>query len=111
MNCRAPGGYTLDLINFANDVNVYQEWANIVAFNKFKGNFERKYFAAHIARRQGKNYKHSNEEIYQKFHGKIASHTMVPSIFSDVMGNEAFLVRSPEVSDIYQMIEFIQAVV
>lgn len=110
MNCRAPGGYTLDLINFANDLNVYQEWANIVAFNEFKANFERKYFAAHIARRSGKNYKHSNEEIYRRFEGKIASHTMVPGIFADVMGNEAFLVRSPEVDDIYEMIEFIQAV-
>jgi hypothetical protein len=34
----------------------------------------------------------------------------VPAIFADVMGNEAFLVRSPVETDIKEMIEFIQAV-
>lgn len=110
MNCRAPGGYTLDLINFANDISVYREWANIIAFNEFKAKFERKYYAAHIARREGKNYLHTNDDIFRKYKEKIASYTAVPAIFADVMGNEAFLVRSPVETDIKEMIEFIQAV-
>ena len=108
MNCRAPGGYTLDLINFANDINVYQEWANIVAFNEFKAQFERKYYAAHIARRNGKTYRYSNDDIFNKYGNNIAAYIVVPPIFADVMGDEAFLVRSPEDEEIKEMISFIQ---
>ncbi|NLV94456.1 MAG: carbamoyl phosphate synthase large subunit, partial [Candidatus Riflebacteria bacterium] len=70
----------------------------------------RKYYAAHIARREGKNYLHTNDDIFRKYKEKIASYTAVPAIFADVMGNEAFLVRSRVETDIKEMIEFIQAV-
>lgn len=108
MNCRPPGGFTVDLMNYSADVNVYQEWANVVATNKFYAPVERKYFAAHIARKEGKNYKHSNEEIYAKFNDKIAAYLDVPEVFSEVMGNVAFICRSPLESDIYEMVKFIQ---
>jgi biotin carboxylase len=108
MNCRPPGGYTVDLMNFASDVNVYQEWANVVADNKFYADVERKYFAAHIARKQGKTYANNYQQIYEKFGDKIAMHTEVPLVFAEVMGNEAFIVRSPEKEDIFEMIKFIQ---
>ncbi len=108
MNCRPPGGYTVDLMNYSADVNVYQEWANIIAENRFIAKVERKYNAAHIARKFGKNYRHSVEEIFARFSDKIAAHTPVPQVFAEVMGNEAFLVRSPEKEDIFAMIDFIQ---
>ncbi|HAE37393.1 MAG TPA: carboxylate--amine ligase, partial [Candidatus Riflebacteria bacterium] len=108
MNCRPPGGYTVDLMNFSADVNVYQEWANVIAENRFIGNVERKYYAAHIARKSGKNYRYSLEAIYNRYSHRIAMHAQVPLVFSEVMGNEAFLVRSPDESDIFEMIDFIQ---
>ncbi len=108
MNCRPPGGYTVDLMNFSADVNVYQEWANIVANNRFFAKIERKYFAAHISRKWGKNYRHSHEDIMQKFSDKIAMFTEVPLVFAEVMGNIAYIVRSPEEKEIYEMIRYIQ---
>lgn len=111
MNCRPPGGYTVDLMNYSADVNVYQEWANIIADNHFHAKVERKYNAAHIARKFGKNYRYAVSEIFAKFGEKIASHTQVPQVFSEVMGNEAFLVRSADLKDIFAMIGFIQETV
>lgn len=108
MNCRPPGGYTVDLMNFSTDINVYQEWANVVAENRFVAKVERKYFAAHIARKSGKSYRNSVAAIYRLYGNMIAMHVQVPLVFSEVMGNEAFIVRSPDESDIFAMIEFIQ---
>lgn len=108
MNCRPPGGFTVDLMNFSADVDVYQEWANIIADNQFRARVERKYFAAHIARKSGKTYRNSHDDIFTRFGDKIASYTSVPLVFAEVMGNEAFLVRSPDEGDIFAMIEFIQ---
>ncbi len=108
MNCRAPGGYTVDLMNYANDVNIYQEWANMVAGNHFQEKFERKYYAAHISRKDGKNYLHDNDEIFASYGDKIASYQILPPIFADVMGNEAFLVRAETEAEIAEMVKFIQ---
>lgn len=108
MNCRPPGGYTVDLMNFSTDVNVYQEWANIVADNKFYGKVDRKFVAAHISRKWGKNYLHSHEEIVEKYGDKISMITEVPIVFAEVMGNLAYIVRAPEPDEIYEMIKFIQ---
>ncbi len=108
MNCRAPGGYTVDLMNYANDVNIYQEWANMVSGNHFQEKFERKYYAAHISRKYGKNYLHDNDEIFASFGDKIASYQILPPIFADVMGNEAFLVRAETEKEIAEMVSFIQ---
>lgn len=108
MNCRAPGGYTVDLMNYANDVNIFQEWANMVSGNHFSEKFERKYYAAHISRKEGKNYLHDNDEIFASFGEKIASYQILPPIFADVMGNEAFLVRAETLDEIVEMVKFIQ---
>ena len=110
MNCRPPGGYTVDLMNFASDINVYQEWANVVFENKFHAKVERKYFASHISRKWGKNYKYSHEDIMEKFGQKIAMYTEVPLVFAEVMGNFAYIVRTTDKEEIYEMIRFIQAV-
>ncbi|MEW6711026.1 MAG: carboxylate--amine ligase [Candidatus Riflebacteria bacterium] len=108
MNCRPPGGYTVDLMNFSADVNVYQEWANIIAGKGFEARIERKYFAAHISRKWGKNYLHSHEEIVAAFGEKIPMITEVPLVFAEVMGNFAYITRAPEEREIYEMIDFIQ---
>lgn len=108
MNCRPPGGYTVDLMNFSADVDVYQEWANVIAENKFVAPIKRKYFAAHIARKHGKHYQYSTKDVFSKFGDKIAMYTEVPIVFAKVMGNEAFIVRSVDEKDIFTMIEYIQ---
>lgn len=108
MNCRPPGGYTVDLMNYSTDVDVYAEWANIIVDNKFYANIDRKYYAAHIARKHNKHYVYNHMEIVEKFKEKVAAHLEVPIVFAEVMGNEAFICRSPDRNDIYEMIEFIQ---
>lgn len=111
MNCRPPGGFTVDLMNYSANVNVYQEWANIIASNKFYADIDRKYYAAHISRKEGKNYKHSDEEIYGQYADKIAAHLEVPAVFAEVMGNVAYLCRTTEEKDVFDMAKFIQETV
>lgn len=108
MNCRPPGGFTTDLMNFHADVDIYQEWANILVHNRFFGEIHRGYYAAHVARRHGRHYVHAHDEIMQRFPHQVAAANPVPPVFSEVMGDFAYLVRSPEMDEIEEMIEFIQ---
>ena len=40
---RPPGGMTTDMFNYANDIDIYMEWAYIIVYNRFVENYSRKY--------------------------------------------------------------------
>ncbi len=48
---RAPGVRTVDLMNFASDLDLYTGWAEAVCHGRFTQNIDRKYFSAGIFKR------------------------------------------------------------
>ncbi|MBF0499626.1 MAG: carboxylate--amine ligase [Candidatus Riflebacteria bacterium] len=108
LNCRPPGGYTTDIMNYSADIDVYREWANVIVRNRFESGVKRKYHCAHVARRFEKSYRLSHEEILAQYGANIAFASEVPLIFAPVMGNMCYLVRSEEESEIRKMILAIQ---
>ena len=108
VNIRPPGGYTTDMFNYACDIDVYREWANIVVSNEFKTDYRRKYHCSYVSRKYNKNYKHSIEEVVTKYHSHIPFHTEMPRIFAGAMGDYAFLIRAEETEKILEMVRFIQ---
>ncbi|MCA9936760.1 MAG: ATP-grasp domain-containing protein, partial [Anaerolineales bacterium] len=109
-NLRPPGGFTTDMFNFANNMDVYREYANVVVDNRFEAGVERPYHCAYIARRQGKPYVHSHEDILAAFGERIAAHQPVTGIISVGMGNYGYLARSPFEEEIWEMADFIRRV-
>lgn len=93
-NMRPPGGFTPDLINFANSVNSYQIYADSMMFD---GNRQymhhEKYYAACASRRDYKNYLYSDEEILSFYHNNICAYGRYPDVFSGVMGNRYFMAK------------------
>ena len=108
VNMRPPGGLTTDMFNFANDINIYQEWANIMVNNNFQAQYNRKYHCGYVGRKERYNYKHPTEEILAKFTSKIIHHEPITSVFSPALGNYGFLVRSSRLKEIKEMVRFIQ---
>ncbi len=93
-NMRPPGGYTPDLINFANSSDVYQIWADVMAFDedKHKTNFEH-YYAGCYGRRDGKEYVHSEEEILTKYKNCLSAHGRYPLVLAHDLGNTFYMAR------------------
>ncbi len=108
VNIRPPGGFSTDMMNFACDTDVYREWAHIVVENRMHP-YERRYHCAHVARKFGKEYRHSHDEIVQRFGDRICAVSEVAPVFSAVMGNVAYLVRSTDMREIHDMVAAIQA--
>jgi len=103
VNMRPPGGLTTDMFDYANDINIYREYANIVVNNRFEAHFTRPYFCAYIGRRFNKNYLHSHNEILNNFPGKIMHHEQIPGVFSAALGDYGYLARSPELEEIKEI--------
>ncbi len=93
-NMRPAGGYTPDLINFANSSNVYKIYADVIAYdeNRQKDEFEH-YYAAVASRRDGIEYVHSDDEILQTYKDKVCHHGRYAKIFSDAMGDRFFMAK------------------
>ncbi|MBF0409056.1 MAG: ATP-grasp domain-containing protein [Candidatus Riflebacteria bacterium] len=108
INCRPPGGFTTDIINYTADTDVYRIWAEIAFFGKTSTQFERKYHCAHIARKFGKNYVLSHDEVLKQFGENIVFHEHVPDVFSAVMGNYTYIARTKTEPEIRNLITQIQ---
>ena len=109
-NMRPAGGYTPDLINFANSSNVYQIYADVIAFdeNRQKDEFEH-YYAPVASRRDGFQYLHSDQDVLNKYQGKICHHGRYAKIFSDAMGDRFFMARFKTMEEVNEFRDYTEA--
>ena len=107
VNMRAPGGYMIDMINYAYDVDVYTIWADMLIHDKCFYDINRKYLVGYASRRNSINYAHSIEEVYEKYGDKIVKSFDVPAIFADAMGDTVYLFRSKNKDEIFEVINYI----
>ena len=109
VNMRPPGGLTTDMFNYANDLNIYYEWANIILHNRFSSLYSRPYHCCYIGRKFKHAYTHSHAEVVARYHENIVAHEDISGIFSAALGNYGYLVRSPDLGEVIEMADYIQA--
>ena len=108
INCRPPGGLTIDMWNYANDFDVFKEYANIVKEYKFYSNITHPWNVVYISRKANKNYKHSIDEVCQKYAGNIISVQTVPGVFAKIMGEHGILARTETMEQMHEIVRFAQ---
>ena len=93
---RPPGGYTPDMMNYANDMDVYRVWANMVCYDQgyFDPNY-RPYVCVFASKRRSGTYVHSNEDVFNAYGHNIMMYEEMPAALSGAMGDFAFMARFP----------------
>lgn len=109
VNLRPPGGLTTDMWNYASDIDIYKEWAHIVAHNRFTSEYTRKYHVAFVGRKYRFDYATPHEAVAAELGPALVHHEPIAGIFSAALGDYGYLVRSPERDEILDMAKFIQA--
>jgi len=107
VNMRPPGGLTMDMFNYANDIDLYWEWANVVVFNRFKAEYSRPYHCSYVGRRFANHYRRSHEEVLSTLGPMISHHERINSTFGVALGDYGYLVRSPDLDEIHAAAQFI----
>ena len=108
INARPPGGLTTDMFNYANDIDVYREWANVVVRGRFEAEWSRPYHVSYIGRKLNKRYAHSHEEVLRAWGTSILTHTPIDSVFRKAIGDYAYLARAEKLEQLWPLVEFIQ---
>lgn len=107
VNMRPPGGLTTDVWNYANDIDIYREYANIVVNNKFEAAITRPYYCAYIGRRTNKPYRHTHAEILSTYKQNIAHHEPMSGVFAPALGDLGYVARSPDLDELTTIAEYI----
>ncbi len=108
VNCRPPGGLTIDMWNYSNDFDVFREYANIVRDNLFEAEILRPYNVVYISRKANQNYVNSLDAVWEHFGDKIISIQSVPGVFAKIMGENGILARTQTMEEMRELVQFAQ---
>ena len=95
-NLRAPGALTTNMMCYANDVDIFRHWAQVVCFDQGDVPQGRPYHVGYYARREGRNYRLSHQEVLDRYADQFVLHHVNEEIFRKATGDWAYLLRSPD---------------
>lgn len=107
VNMRPPGGYTPDMMDFANDINVYLVYANMCMFNESLYKTSRPYFCVYAGRRDKYTYVNDSAAMYKKYGQRICMHERMPELLSSAMGNEFFIAKFETEKEMKEFTDFV----
>lgn len=107
VNMRPAGGYTPDMINFAHSTDVYQIWADMVAFGKTEQTTGKQYYCAFASRRDIYEYVHNHEEVLEAYSQQMVMCERMPDLFAAAMGQQMYTVRLDSLDEVKKFVTFI----
>ena len=98
VNMRPPGGLTVDMFNFANDFDFYRQWANVLVHGRFDAAITRPYACLYVARRDGRQYALSHDEVLREFAPLLVAEARMDRVFAAAIGDHGYLLRHPDLT-------------
>jgi len=108
VNMRPPGGFTPDMMNFAHSTDVFQIWADMVAFDERRKPLGDSRYCAYAGRRDIHSYKHSREEILARYGSSICMYDRVPKALSSALCDEVYMALFSTKKEMDAYFKFVQ---
>ncbi len=91
VNMRPCGGFSPDMMNYANSTDVYKIWADMIAYDSTLVTTGERFFCAYAGRRDGKPFMYSDGQIENMYSANIKVVGRIPDALAAAMGNTYFL--------------------
>lgn len=109
-NMRAPGGYTPDLIDYANSVSVYDIYADIIAYDEVRVDLTLpKHYSIASHRKDTLNYVHTIAEIHEKYGSHIKMSGRYPKHIAVAMGDFYIFAVFDDLNEVKEFDDFVRA--
>ena len=110
VNMRPAGGYTPDMMDYAHNTDVYEIWAEMVAYNERRlPEIGGDRFCAYASRRDIHKYVHTHEEIMEKYGDCMKMCERMPDVLSGAMGNQMYTAVLDTIEEVEAYNGFIHA--
>ncbi len=108
MNLRPAGGYTPDLINYANSVSSYDIYADSIAYDENRQDMTKtKYFAACASRRDANEYEYSDEDLRYKYYFHLHFSGEYPEVYRGDMGDRFFMAKFVNIQEVNDFKDYV----
>lgn len=92
VNMRPSGGYSPDMFDFSNEVDVYKIWADMVAFDRSTVDTNRPHhFCAFCGRRDGLNFIMDHNAVVERYGAQLKMIGRIPDALSGAMANQMYV--------------------
>ncbi|MBQ8812886.1 MAG: ATP-grasp domain-containing protein [Lachnospiraceae bacterium] len=105
VNMRPCGGFSPDMMNFANSTDVYKIWADMIAFDQSTKPVGERAYCAFAGLRDGKNFVMTRDDIMAKYGANMRMEARIPDVLSGAMGNQMYVANfntKEEMDQFYQ---------
>ena len=86
---RPAGGFTPDMLNFSQSADVYQIWADMVAFDEVRHTYDGPHsYCIYAGRRDENNYVLTLPQLEARCGGHARLFTRMPDALAGTMGNQ-----------------------
>lgn len=100
INVRSPGGYSPDMHNFANSIDCYELYGQVMSDQNPVVKMEPKFYLPTGARRDNVEYFYSDEDVLRTYKNNICNHGRYPKVLSGVMGDRFFMAKFNSVEEV-----------
>jgi ATP-grasp domain-containing protein len=95
VNMRQPGGLTVDMWNWASDIDFYRAWAEVVVHGTTAVPTTRPFYTMWAGRKAGRMYRLSHDDVLRRFEKLLIHHERVDDVFATALGNYGYIMREP----------------
>ena len=108
VNMRPAGGHDPDMMNYAQSIDVFRIYAEMVTSDKrLMPESDEHYLCAYAARKDGHIFSHSHEEIMERYGSDIVMQEEMPPVDWPSMGRYVYLARFKEKAEMEKYFAFI----
>ncbi|MGT2926951.1 ATP-grasp domain-containing protein [Streptococcus cuniculipharyngis] len=107
-NNRPAGAFALDVYNFAHSINLFEQYARLVAGHGFEPSAYASQYSLAVTRRDYRHYHFSEEEILTRYSQELKAKLRMPAAFAALQGDSFYVLNSDTEEDILDMMEAIQ---
>lgn len=93
-NLRAPGALTTNMMCYANDIDIFRTWAELVCDRRSTVDYSRPYHVGYYGRWDDRQYALGLEEIKRRFEQEFVLHRVNEEIFRKATGDQVSVLRS-----------------
>jgi hypothetical protein len=110
VNMRQPGGLTVDMWNWANDIDFYRAWAEVVVSGTTMVETKRPWYTMWVGRKVGRTYRLGHDEVVRSMGPSLIHHERIDDVFATAIGNYGYILRGPELEPLKEAAHSILAV-
>ena len=92
-------------MNWANDIDVYNIYADMVTYNRSEYYTNRSYHCIYCGRRDGKKYYYNDDALMAMYGNHIVMNERMPDILSGAMGNYTYTARFETMDEVNDFID------